>query len=289
MQQAQSPQLHRSDSRTVLRRKSALVLNDHLSEAEGVIFFSLLLAPAVMAAAALIERRLGASAAGWVAALPIAFAVGVLAVTLDAGNRPASTMALSAATHVPAQVIFGVVFAGVLMRRGLILGAAAGALAYIACSIALADTPAALAVIFAIPVLAFAPRLMVDDRPRRGSPRRWSTTVLTCAAASLIVGAAVITSRLAGPEAAGAVVAFPTTCTTLAVAVVTRDGPLAGAHALTGLVRSLPCYLAFCLVVALAVPAAGLAAIALGLLACVAAAGATWRGVPVARRPALAR
>ena len=51
--------------------------------------------------------------------------------------------------------------------------------------------------------------------------------------------------------------------------------------------RSLPCYLAFCLAIALAAPAAGAAAIPLGLLACLAAAGATWRGVPVAPRPAL--
>jgi hypothetical protein len=264
-------------------------LNGHLPDAEGVIAFPLLLAPAVMAGAALVERRLGATAAGWVAALPIAFGVAVLAVTLDAGSGPAGSMALSAAAHVPAQVAFGVVFAGVLMRRGLIVGAAAGTLAYVACSVALAGTPAALAVISAVPVLAFAPRVMADGRPRRGSPRRWSTTALTCATAALIVGAAVITSRLAGPETAGAVAAFPTMCTTLAVAVVARDGRLAGAHALTGLVRSLPCYLAFCLVVAVAAPAAGLAAIALGLLACAAAAGATWRGVPVARRPALAR
>jgi hypothetical protein len=37
----------------------------------------------------------------------------------------------------------------------------------------------------------------------------------------LIVGAAVLTSRIAGPEMAGAVAAYPTMCTTLAVAVVT--------------------------------------------------------------------
>jgi hypothetical protein len=273
----------------ISRRQSALVLNGVSVEAGGVIFVSLLLAPAVMAAAALIERRLGASAAGWVAALPVAFAVAVLAVTLDAGTRPASTMALSAATHVPAQVMFGVAFAGVLIRRGPVLGIAAGGLAYVACSIAVADVPAALAVASAIAVLGFAPRLMAGGRPRPGSPRRWSTTALTCAAASVVAGAAVITIRLAGPETAGAVAAFPTTSTTLAVAVVARDGALAGAHALTGLVRSLPCYLAFCLVVALAAPATGFAAIALGLLACLGAAGATWRGVPVARRPALAR
>jgi hypothetical protein len=254
-----------------------------------VIIVSLLLAPVVMAAAALIERRLGPSAAGWVTALPIAFAVAVVAVSLDAGSRPASTMALSAATHVPAQVGFGVVFAAVLTRHGLIVGAAAGTAAYVGCSLLVADVPAALAVASALPMLAFAPRFMVTDRPRPGSPRRWSTTALTCVAASAIVGAAVVTSRLAGPEAAGAVAAFPTMCTLLTLTVVTRDGRAAGAHALTGLVRSLPCYLAFCLVVASTAPSAGAAAVALGLLACLAAARATWRGVPVARRPALAR
>ena len=96
-----------------------------------------------------------------------------------------------------------------------------------------------------------------------------------------------LTSRLAGPEVAGAVAAFPTISATLALAVVAGDGRAAGAHALSGLVRSLPCYLAFCLAVALAAPAAGIAAVPLGLLACLAAAGATWRAVPVAR-PAVA-
>ena len=259
------------------------------SKLRGVIAVPLVLAPAVMAVAAVVERRLGPAAAGWVAALPVAFAIAIVAVILDAGARPASTMALSAAVHVPAQVLFGAVFAAVLVRRGVILGGAAGALAYVACSIALAGVPAAAAVASAIPVLVVAPRLMAAGRPRAGSPRRRSTTALTCAAAWVLVAAAVVTSRLAGPQAAGAVAAFPTISTLLAVTVVTRDGPLAGAHALTGLVRSLPCYLAFCLAVALATPAAGVAAIALGALACLAAAGATWRGVPVARRPALAR
>jgi hypothetical protein len=254
-----------------------------------MIFVSLLIAPLVMAAAAMIERRLGPAAAGWVAALPIAFAVAVVAVNFDAGSGSASKMALSAATHVPAQVFFGVVFAVVLIRRGLLAGVAAGTAAYLAGSLLVADAPALLVMASAIPVLALAPRLMISGRPRTASPRRWSTTALTCVAASVIVGAAVVTSRLAGPQAAGAVAAFPTMCTTLALTVVTRDGRLAGAHALTGLVRSLPCYLAFCLVVALVAPATGATAVLLGLLACVAVAGATWRGVPLAGRPALAQ
>ena len=140
----------------------------------------------------------------------------------------------------------------------------------------------------ALPALAFSPRLMPEGRPHPASPRRWPATVPACAAASVIVGAAVLTSRVAGPGVAGAVAAFPTMSTTLAVVVVTRDGALAGAHGLTGLVRSLPCYLTFCVVVALVSPTAGPAAIAIGLLGCLAAARATWRAVPVATRPVLA-
>jgi hypothetical protein len=254
-----------------------------------VIFLSLLVSPMVMAAAAVVEHRLGAAAAGWVAALPIGFAVAVLAVSLDAGTGPAGAMALSAASHVPAQIVFALAFAGVLVRRGLLLGAAAGAVGYVACAIALAAVPDALVVACALPALALSPSLMPDARPRPGSRRRWPATALTCAAAAVVVGAAVFTTRFAGPAMAGAVAAFPAVSMTLAVAVVAHDGTSAGAHALAGLVRSLPCYLAFCLVIVLAAPSLGLAATALGLLGCGVAAWATWRAVPVRRlepRPA---
>ncbi|MEU4780773.1 hypothetical protein [Micromonospora sp. NPDC023633] len=60
-----------------------------------------------------------------------------------------------------------------------------------------------------------------------------------------------LSRRLAGPDIAGGIAAFPTMCTTLTVVAVARDGAAAGVHALGGLVRSLPCYFAFCLVVAL--------------------------------------
>jgi hypothetical protein len=253
-----------------------------------MVLISLLIAPVVMAAAALVERRHGPSAAGWVAALPVSFAVAVLAVTFDAGEHTARTMALSAATHVPAQVVFAVVFAAVLTRRGLLIGGAAGTLAYLVCSIGLAGAPHTLVVAAAIPVLALAPRLIQGSRPRAGSPRGWPTTAMTCAAASIIVATAVLTSRLAGPVTAGAVAAFPTISTTLVVTVVTRDGSLAGAHALLGLIRSLPCYLIFCVVVVLAVPSVGTPAIALALLGCLAAGRVTWQRIPLAPRVATA-
>jgi len=112
-------------------------------------------------------------------------------------------------------------------------------------------------------------------------------TAATCAAALALVMAALVVSRLADPVLAGAVTAFPALSLTLAMAVGLRGGSASSAHALTGLVRGLPCYLAFCLTVAITAPVAGAFAVALGLLAALAAAGPAWRGIPVTR-PGLA-
>ena len=253
-----------------------------------MVIVPVLLAPFMMASATMVERRLGPSAAGWVAALPVGFAIAVVAVSLDAGGRAASTMALSAATHVPAQLCFAVVFAAVLARRGVLVGLAAGALAYLAASLLLAPLPTLLAVALAIPAFRLAPRMIAANRPRVGSPRRWAITAMTCAAASAVVGAAVLTSRVAGPATAGAVAAFPTVTTTLAIAVVARDGRRAGAHVCAGLTRSLPCYLTFCIVVVATEPRVGLLATVAALLGCVITGRLTWRSVPVAPHPATA-
>ena len=247
-----------------------------------MVLVSLLFAPAVMATAALIERRLGPAAAGWIAALPVAFAVAVVAVAVDTTPHAAGMMALSASTHVLAQVAFGVVFASVLRRRGLLAGVGCGALAYLACSMLVWYLPDVLAIVVAGAALTVGPLLMAAGQPQRPAPRHWASTALTCLSAAVVVGFAVTSSRLAGPDIAGAIAAFPTMCTTLTVVAVARDGAAAGVHALGGLVRSLPCYFAFCLVVALSTPVVGVAAAGLGLLACLGVATFTWRRVPKA-------
>jgi len=253
-----------------------------------MVLIPLLLAPALMGAAALIERRLGPSAAGWIAALPAAFAVSVTAVAIDSTPHVAGSMAVSAAAHVLAQVAFGVAFARVLRRRGLLLGIGCGALVYLAGSLLIQHVPDVLAIVAAAGALAAGPRLMPAGPPRRPAPRHWSSTALTCLSATAVVGLAVLSSRLASPGVAGAIAAFPTMCTTLTVVAVTRDGAAAGVRTLDGLVRSLPCYYAFSLIVGLAMPVSGLAAVGLGLIVCLVAARFTWRRVPVATASDLA-
>lgn len=239
----------------------------------------LVLAPVVLTAAGLVERRLGSSAAGWVVSLPVVVAIAVASVDRDAGARAAAGLALSAASHVAAQVVLALAAATVLLRRGIVLGVLAGLTGYVVVSLLAAELPAVASVLLAVGLLAAGPGLM----PRLPGPtpgaRAWWTTALSCLSATIVVAAAILGSRLAGPHLAGALTAFPGVSLTLAVAVGGREGRQAGVRVLVGLVRGLPSYLAFCLVVALAAPRAGLASVPLGLLAALATASLTWRGV----------
>ena len=254
-----------------------------------MVLVSVLIAPALMAVATAAERRLGSSAAGWIAALPVSLAFAVLAVAADSGAAHAGAMALSAGAHVFAQVIFGTVFAAAVVRRGVILGGAAGTVAYLVCSLVLALVPDLLAISVAIPALIAAPRLIPAGPPIAGSTRGGTSIAISCAASMAIVAVAVVTARLAGPVIAGAVTAFPTMSTALAVMIGTRRNSSAAAAALLGLVRSLPCYLTLCLVFTLLQPTLGLSAIAFALLACLAVAHLTWTRVPLPPRRSGAR
>jgi hypothetical protein len=239
-----------------------------------------------MALATLVERRVGPVAAGWIAGLPPSLAVAVGAISLDAGPDTARAVALSAATHVPAQIAFAVVFAAALTRRGLPAGGVAGCLAYLAASVAVAGVSDALALAVAIPALALAPRLMSAGAPRAGSKRGRLLSAVPCAVPMLIVAATVLINDLAGPAVAGAVAAFPTLSATLAAGTAAKDGAAAGAHALSGLVRSLPCYLTVCLVVATTARSLPLPwSIALALTASVITGHLTWKRIPVAATP----
>jgi uncharacterized membrane protein (GlpM family) len=251
------------------------------------MFVVVLLAPAVMLLASTVERRLGAYAAGWVAALPVAFAVAATGVDLGSGRRAAATMALSAAGHVPAQVAFAASFAATLRCRGLLTGLAVGATGYTLVSFLLGGLGTTERAAAAMVALIVGPWLISRLRPAQtcaGDGRRLPA-IMSCAAAAFVVAMTSLTSSLAGPAAAGTIVAFPTMSATLAIVIGRRRGPGAAIGALHGLTRSLPCYFTFCLVIGVAgsrAPWPGSMAIALA--ASMATAVLTWRAVPTLGR-----
>jgi hypothetical protein len=263
--------------------KQSLVSTGRNDEPRGMVFVSLLVAPVVMLVAVWTERRRGASAGGWVAALPVSIPVAVLAVGLDSGPRVAEGLSWSAGAHVAAQVLFGLVFAAALRRVSVACALVCGMTAYGACSLIVACVPVAVAAAAAVPALLIGPRLVHAHASPASAPRRWTTTAVTCLGASAVVAAAILGSRYLGPGVGGALTAFPTVSSLLALSVATHDTE-AGAHVLAGLIRSLPCYLTFCVIAAIALPSLGAAAAPLGLLVCLGIGRATWRALPAVTR-----
>ncbi len=83
-----------------------------------VLLLPVVLAPSLMVAISLAERRFGPGMAGRLNALPLSIALAVLGVAADRGARAGAAVAESAAAHVPAQVAFALAFAAVLVRAG---------------------------------------------------------------------------------------------------------------------------------------------------------------------------
>ena len=230
----------------------------------------------LMLLATSVERRLGPVAGGWTTALPLGFAVTLATVALTAGPATAGTVAASAACHVPAQVIFGLLFGAALARWGLLAGGAAGTLGYLAATLALDRLPHDTALLLAVTALAGGTRLVNSENPRASRSRRPSATILVCLSAAAAVLGSTLASQACGPVIGGAVAAFPTMSGTLAVAVTAQASRREGADVLTGLVRSLPCFFTFALTIATCALHLGLWSFPIAAAAAVTVAGLTW-------------
>jgi uncharacterized membrane protein (GlpM family) len=264
-----------------------------------MVLVPLLLAPAVMLVATLLERRLGPAAAGWVGAAPVVIVIAVLAVGTRLGPASAAALAGGAAAHVVAQVAFALTVVVVAARRraaggrgGVVGGllAGVGVFALVAAPVGL--LPTALAPLTGGVALLAGRRLLAEGRagadavaqpgvrgdadarpaPPAAAPAAQPVALVIAvrvAAALVAVGAVVAVAGLVGPGAAGTVSAFPGFSTALAL-LVARDRGVDGVIGVfRGTIRALPGYLAFCLTVWLAAPPAGTgAAVALGLAAC---------------------
>jgi uncharacterized membrane protein (GlpM family) len=270
-----------------------------------MVLVPLLLAPAVMLVATLLERRLGPAAAGWVGAAPVVIVIAVLAVGTRMGPASAAALAGGAAAHVVAQVAFALTVVVVAGRRraaggrgGVVGGLLAGVGVFVLVAAPVGLLPTALAPLTGGVALLAGRRLLTgrrmlaagragagpvaqpgvrgdaDARPDPPAARPVAQPValviaVRVAATLVAVGAVVAVASLVGPGAAGTVSAFPAFSTALAL-LIARDRGVDGViDVFRGTVLALPGYLAFCLTVWLATPPAGTgAAVALGLAAC---------------------
>jgi hypothetical protein len=225
------------------------------------------------------EGRLGPAAGGWIAGLPIAFAVTLFAVARTTGAMTASRVAASAAGHVPAQVAFGLIFGAALVRWGLATAGIAGVLGYVTASVALTQMPHYAAIMLGVAALAAGAVLIPRQPSRTRRPRKPATTIVICLSAAVAVLGATLASQAAGPALGGAVAAFPTTSATLAVSIAVQGKRNDAANVAFGLISSLPCFLVFALVVAAAAQHLRLCSFPIAATIALAAAALTWRNM----------
>ena len=189
----------------------------------------------------------------------------------------ASRVAVSAADHVPAQVAFALIFAAALVRWGLVAGGITGVLAYVIASAALSQLPQYAAITLGVTALAAGALLLPHQPAHKPRPRKPPVTIAICLSAAVAVLTATLASRVAGPALGGAVAGFPATTTTLAIFIAVQGERSHAANVAFGLISSLPCFMAFALVVVAAAPRLGLVSVPLAAIAALAVAAFTWR------------
>ncbi len=196
-----------------------------------------------------LEPRLGAAAAGWFAALPIAFAVAGATIAVTEGRSDASLVALSAVGHAGPMIAYGVAFVWATARLGAVRGFALAAGVYVAASIAVLPIPGTVRIGIGVVAIMIG-TVFMSRQPRATHSGEAATTtqqILSLASAALVVALITVANQYSGPDLAGAVGAFPTMTTTIALFLAYRAGVRNAGSAMSGMVKSLPIYVTFCL------------------------------------------
>ena len=230
--------------------KATLVPEYLVPEAGNMHQLILLAVPLVMILAGIAERRYGPALAGTVTALPFSVIPAVLVVAGHSGLRAATALTISLGAHSAAQVCFGVILILAIKRRPVTQGLGIAAASYALVSAALAFVPAVAACAAGAAALFIARRQIATHEPAHIDGTLAPDTK-TIAIRALVAWLAAVTLATAagatGPEIGGAIGAFPTLSTVLAVMVSRRSGPAGLVNVISGLIKTLPVYLCFCL------------------------------------------
>lgn len=228
-----------------------------------MLALKLLLVPSLLAAVTLASRRWGPRVGGWLAGLPLVTGPILFILALEHGADFAARAAVASLSAVAAAVAFGAAYSHACLRFGWAPALAAALAAWaaaVAGLAALADSlPLALAV--ALASLAAARYLfprVVAGPALRPAPR-FELPVRMLFAALLTLLTTTVAERI-GTGWTGLVAMFPVMSTLLAVFSHRAQGPGFAALVLRGLATGLYALAAFCLVVALVLPQAGVAA-----------------------------
>lgn len=217
------------------------------------LVLKLTLAPALVAAATIVARRLGHRAGGTVAGLPVVAAPIVFIYAIERGDAYAAGAAGSGALGLISLVLFCVAYAACARRAGYVAALAAGWLAFGIATAALAAVhlPLTVAALLALAAISGGAWLLARmARPTPGTSTVGDLLPWRLAITAALVIALTAAARGLSPHLAGLLAPFPIITAVLAGFTHARVGAEPAIELLGGLVRSLVCFLAFLVVLA---------------------------------------
>jgi hypothetical protein len=246
-----------------------------------VLALKLVLVPGFLLAISLVGRRWGPAVAGWLAGLPVVAGPILVFIALEQGRDFAAAAASGAVAAVAATAAFIVAYVHGCRRAPWPTALGLGLAAWIAVAAALAPAPlpAGAALAIGVAALVATPRLVPNVRGRPGAHEtsRRELAVRMVAGAALTFGVTLVAGAV-GPRWSGLLSVFPVLASVLAVFTHRAHGPEFTTALLRSMAGGMYSLLAFCFVVAVALPrVATAAAFAVATAATLAVLAATKR------------
>jgi hypothetical protein len=227
-----------------------------------IVVLKLALVPMLIGAVTLAGRRWGATVAGWLSAFPIVSGPILFFVALEQGAGFVARAALGTLSAVLAILVFAVSYAWAATRFGLAVCLAAAFVAYFTTVALLNVTPP---VVWIVAPLVFAglwvaPRLFPVLAPTASMPSsRGNDIYLRMFAGAILVYVVTRFSAALGPQLSGIFAMFPVMASVLVAFSHRHSGAEFAVNLLRGMVLGFYAFAAFCLVLALTLPAMGIA------------------------------
>jgi hypothetical protein len=227
-----------------------------------ILVLKLALVPMLIGAVTLAGRRWGATVAGWLSAFPIVSGPILLFIALEQGADFVARAALGTLSAVLAILVFAVSYAWAATRFGLSVCLALAFVAYFATVALLNLTPPAVWIVAPLVFagLWVAPRLfptLAAAAPTTLS--RGNDIYLRMIAGAILVYLVTRFSASLGPQLSGIFAMFPVMASVLVAFSHRHSGAEFAVNLLRGMVLGFYAFATFCLVLALTLPAMGIA------------------------------
>lgn len=252
-----------------------------------MLALKLTLVPLILAGLSLAGRHWGPGVAGWLAGLPVVGGPILFFLALERGADFSAQAATASLAAVVGSIGFNIAYSWGCRRNGWVGSAATGIGCWLLVFLVLGFVPMSLggAGVFVLAALLVAPRLFPPVQVPTGGITLPKSEIAVRMVAGVVVTLAVTgAASMIGSRWSGLFAVFPTLSLVLAVFLHRANGAAFSAMLLRAMVPGLYSLAGFCFVIALLLPAYGVAVSFVSAVATALAVQGVWAAAPGLRR-----